>query len=190
MSPTDVPARYAAWSHAVAGSMTNASSLLYDDLVQESMIEVWQIAEKKGANGAGATYLTRAAKHRMVDVLLGKRPMTGSDSSPGPKYRPTAVGVDWSAVEQEDDGSDWADLLEAPDRIDSQDWVYHGEDFREALDELRPDHRDFVVRKFWQGKTNTEIAAEMGVDKRLLTTWWRRTIKPALQGRLAHLEVA
>jgi hypothetical protein len=32
-----------------------------------------------------------------------------------------------------------------------------------------------------------EIAAEWGVDRRLLNTWWRRTIRPALAESLRHL---
>lgn len=176
-------ARFQHWSHMVAGSMTDPNGLLYDDLVQEGLIEIWRTAEK--IEDPSAVYLTKAARYRMQDVVTGNRPMTGGDSAPGPKYRPVTTAVDWAEVG--DDDPNWAYLLEAADLLDAVDWAYHEGDILRALDTLRPDYRQYVVLKYWHGLRDVEIEQHMGVSRKVIGTWWSRSIKPALQRELAHL---
>lgn len=184
-TPAQIVDRYRKWCHTVAGALVNASDALYDDLVQEAMISIWRTAKDKG--DVGAVYFTKAARYRMFSVLQG-RPLIGGDSTPGAKYRPTTVGVDWHAVENDaEDDSTWALLLEAADLLDAVDWAYHVGEITAVLNTLRPDHRRFVEAKYWHGMRDVEIAALMEVDRKLLNTWWRRDIKPVLQRELAHL---
>lgn len=181
----EVAMRFSSWSHAVAGTMVNASSALYDDLVQESLIEVWRTVEKTGVTNA--VYLTKSARFRMMQVVSGK-PMIGGDSTPGPKSRPTTVGVDWDAIESDpEERSSWMNLLAAADMVDAVDWAYHQGEIAAALDALKPTHRTYVYRKYWLGWKDTEIAKEMGVDRRRVVDWWANTIKPSLRKTLAHM---
>lgn len=185
-TPEQTALRFLRWSHDAASKMTHADSLIYDDLVQEAMISIWRTAETKHIRNA--VYLTKTARYRMVDVASGERPMTGGDSTPGPRYRPKETSVDWEEISA--DPGPLEALLEAADLLDAVELAYHHGEICEALDGLREDHRRYVVERFWHGKRDVEIAAEMEVDKRLLNLWWRRTIRPALAERLQHLQEA
>lgn len=174
-------ARFWAWSHAVAGRMVQPSSLLYEDLVQESLIHIWQLIERKGGRDAvSATYLARAARYRMLQVVLG-RPQTGGDSKPGPKSRPVEVGVDWL-----DEDSPLA-RLSAADALGAVALAYHEGEIVAAINALPLAHREYVVLRFWGGLTDTEISARVQTSNQALHVRWKRVIKPKLSEALFHL---
>jgi len=188
LTNAEVVANFRRWSYAVAGKTYGSSSTIdVDDLAQESMIAMWRVLEKKGGKAAvSATYLTQTGSMRMLAVQQGV-PMTGGDSTPGPKYRPTGVVVDWNAVVSGDEDWGFEHLLEAADLLHSVDLAYHAGEIAECLNALAPADRAYVHARFWQGKTDTEIAAERGVSNKMLGTRWKRTIRPVLAERLAHL---
>jgi DNA-directed RNA polymerase specialized sigma24 family protein len=181
-TPEQTALRFEHWAHDRAGRMVAPSSQIYDDLVQEALIAAWRTAAEKGIRNA--TYITKAARHRMLDVVTGKQ-MTGGDPTPGPRYRPKEVVLDWQEISAEPGPMDA--LLEAADLLGAVEWAYHRGEIGAALSALSPTHRAYVVERFWYGKRDMEIAAEWGVDRRLLNTWWRRTIRPALAESLRHL---
>lgn len=178
-TPEQTALRFLHWSHWHAGQLVPATDALYDDLVQEALITAWRTAEEKGIRNA--VYVTTAARYRQQGVAAG-RPMTGGDSTPGPKSRPAEQRVDTY------DDLDPA-LLAAPELLDTVEWAYHRGEILAVLDGMDPRHRRYVWAKFFEGKRDFEIAAEMAVDKRLLNTWWRRTIRPRLAAELEHLVV-
>lgn len=182
----ELVANYWKWAHKVAGGIVPFDSLTYDDLVQEALIDVWKTAERK-PEGVPASYLTKSMRFRMVSVVRGK-PMTGGDSTPGPKSRPKETAVDWQDVTASD-GEDYGlqHLLEATDVLSAVDWAYHHGEILQHLNALPPEDRAYVHQRFWEGKTDTEIAAERGVSNKYLHTRWNRTVKPKLAASLAHL---
>lgn len=185
ISESELVANYRKWSHAVAGTMVNASSSLYDDLVQESMIEVWKIGLKK-PEGVSATYVTKSARYRMLQVVTGK-PMTGGDSTPGPKSRPKELILDWQDVAGHEEDWGLEGLLAASDVLSAVDLAYHQGQILQCLNSLPEQDRRYVYQRFWEGKTDTEIAAEGGLSNKALGTRWTRNIKPRLVEALAHL---
>ena len=175
---------YWKWAHKVAGSMVAPSSLLYDDLVQEALIAVWKVSQRK-PEGVAAPYITKAMRTRMRD-LVNHRPMTGGDSKPGPKSRPKEISVDWQEVAEED-SSGFENLLSAADLLTAVEWAYHEGEILQALNQLPEPDRTYVYQRFWQGKTDTEIAAERGISNKFLYTRWHRTIQPKLLESLSYL---
>lgn len=181
----EVVSRFRKWSHTIAGDYTAPSGMVYDDLVQEALIAIWRSLEKKGGKAnVSATYLTQVARYRMQKVVTGKQ-MYGGDPKPGPRSRPQTYGVDWE--EAEDAGDPITRLLEAADVLSAVEWAYHHGEIAKALGALPAAHQEYVVERFWRGKTDTEIAEERGVSNKLIGQWWRRSIRPRLRHELAHL---
>ena len=180
--------RFWRWSYTVARDFATPAHLDIDDLAQESLIAMWRVLEKRGGRAhVAAPYLTLTGRMAMLGVAQGS-PLTGGDSTPGPKSRPSTVGVDWgSAAAGDGDGYGLGRLLEAADLLDAVDWAYHHGEILDCLHGLTLDDRTYVYSRFWQGKTDTEIAAERGVSNKMLGNRWKRTIRPALAERLSHL---
>jgi RNA polymerase sigma factor (sigma-70 family) len=193
LSNGEVVAKYWRWSHAVAGRVSNPYAPAYDDVVQESLIAIWRILEKKGGKAnVSATYLTFAARHRMVDVTMGK-PMTGGNSRPGPKTEPPQtqsldVLLDMGGSEQV--GFDLEQVLAAADVLEAVSLAYHEGEIVRAIAGLNERDREYVVLRFWGGMTEMEIAARLQVDRKALASRWARTIRPVLHERLSHLVTA
>lgn len=188
VSPAEAVERFHRWTHYVASRLVDGRSKThpaYDDMVQEAKIEVWRTIQDKPH--VPATYVAKAARSRMREVLTGARPLTGGDSKPGPKYRPTTECVDW---QDEGAAEPVLHLLAAPDLLDAVELAYHRGELLHALGQLQPRDREYVVLRFWSGMTDTEIAARQGVSNKLLHDRWRRAILPRLQKSLAHLATA
>jgi RNA polymerase sigma factor (sigma-70 family) len=192
----EVIARFEKWAHSVAGNLTNPYRPLYDDVVQEALVEAWRILAVKGGKAAvSATYLTMNMRRRMRDVANG-RPMYGGDRRPGPRTEPPAtVSLDALAAGRDRDEDvdltelrdGYAHLLHAADLVESVQLAYHDGDIGRALAELSPADRRYVTLRFWQGMSDVEIAALLGADKRNVGQSWHRRIKPRLREQLAHL---
>lgn len=182
-TPEEILARFHKWTHFVAGKLTGGSMHpLYDDLVQEAKIEMLRVLEAKGHDVA-ATYLTQAARSRMLAALT-REVFTGGDTKPGPKSRPARELVDWAEADwQEGLGT----LLSAPDLLDGAALAYHRGELREALSALSEADRDYVVRKFWGGSTDREIEEDRGERRGASYQRWNRRIRPMLAERLEHL---
>lgn len=182
----EIVARYHKWTHFVAGKMTGGSGHpLYDDIVQEAKIEMFRVLEVKGADKVGATYLTRAARSRMLAALT-REVFTGGDTKPGPKSRPDRLLVDWQAAE----GPGVPEtLLEARDELDSASLAYHQGDLADAINALDERDRHYVVEKFWGGSTDREIEVKFGERRGTSYDRWKKRIRPALAERLAHMDI-
>jgi DNA-directed RNA polymerase specialized sigma24 family protein len=177
-----VIARFEHWAHAEAGRRTKVWGPEYDDYVQEARIAIWRALEtNQGA--PNAVYLTARARGRLLSLTAGK-PFVGQVEPGTRHYRPQTFGVDWDV--EGDDGV-FSDLLEGPDLLSGVDWAYHHGELAEAINSLKPEHRRYVVARFWEGKADVEIAAELGVDRKVLWGWWNRQIKPVLAEHLAAL---
>lgn len=175
------------WTYKVANSFHQTGLVDADDLAQEGLIAMWRALEKKGGKAhVSATYLTQTGRFAMIKIVEGK-PLTGGDTTPGPRYRPSTVGVDWSDVAAHGEDYGFERLLTADDLLSAVDWAYHHGEIVECLNSLSPQDRAYVYSRFWQGKTDTEIAAERGVSNKMLGGRWAKTIRPVLVKALAHL---
>lgn len=185
LTPGEVAERFHKWSHKVAGAYVKPSDSRYEDLAQEAMIQIWRVVEKKGS-GVSATYLAQAGKYRMQAILSGKQEF-GGDPTPGPRYRPSETRVDWQGLAADGAEDSLGSLLEAADLVEAIEWAYHHGEIAEAINSLPSEHREYVVKRFWQGMTDTEIAAAWGMNQKAVSLRWNRRIKPALTEALAHL---
>lgn len=70
---------YRRWLHHVANEMLPPTSAEHDDLVQEGYIAMWRALDSfDESKGALPSWLTRAARYRMLDVRRG-RALTGAE---------------------------------------------------------------------------------------------------------------
>lgn len=181
LTPEEIVGNYRRWAHTVANSRREPHFRDHDDLVQEALLEIWQVLQRKGT-GVSATYLATAGKHRMDDVLDG-RPMRGNPTEGGQTYRPKTVAAE---VVSEAAPDLWEQLI-AVDALDAVELAYHQGQIVEALADLKPQYRSYVVMRFWGGMRDVDIAASLGTTNKVVGTWWSRSIRPVLRERLAHL---
>jgi DNA-directed RNA polymerase specialized sigma24 family protein len=181
---TQVVADFEKWAHHRAGQMVTRDHHLYDDLVQEALIEIWRVHKAKG--DPSAVLLAQKARYRMLNIVTGDRPMVGGDSTPGPKSRPTTTNVDWANADE----VGLEHLLAAPDALEAVDWAYHEGELQAALSALTPEQREYVTLRFWGGLRDVDIEAQTGIGRKVLGNRWTRSIKPILQRELAHLDQA
>lgn len=184
LTPEEVVGNFQRWAHTVANTRREPYHPDHDDLVQEALLEIWQVLQRKGGKSAvSATYLAMAGKHRMDDVLRG-RPMRGNPAEGGQTYRPATVSAEMVAEAAPDF---WEQLI-ATDYLDEVELAYHRGQIMEALVDLKPQYRRYVTLRFWGGMRDTDIAAEMNTTNKVVGTWWSRSIRPVLRERLAYLE--
>lgn len=181
LTPAEIVENYRRWAHKVANVKRAPFDPIHDDLVQEALLAIWEVLQRKGTDIA-ATYLAAAGSHRMNDVLDG-RPMRGSPSEGGKTYRPKTVSSDGLAETAPDL---WEQLLSV-DALAEVELAYHHGEILSALSDLKPQYRAYVVMRFWGGLRDVDIADRMGTTNKIVGTWWSRAIAPVLRERLSHM---
>lgn len=149
----------------------------FDDLVQEGVIAGWKAAGR--AQGDAVTYGAVSARRRIADIDTGQAPMLGSEGKP--RSEPL-VRRERRSDEALDDL-----LLVAPDLLAAVEWSYHRGTILAVLNGLPERQREYVYHRFWMGRTDAEIAAEVGSSREAVKSLWNRSIKPTLRRELAHL---
>lgn len=185
LTEAEIVGNYERWAHKVANSQAPQYSPLHDDLVQEALLEIWRVLQRKGTD-VSATYLATAGKHRMLDVIQGRSPMRGSEGT-GQTYRPKNVLPSDVFAEA---APDLWEQLTAVDALAGVEMAYHHGEILAALASLKPQYRRYVALRFWGGLRDVDIAKEMGTTNKVVGTWWSRSIRPVLAERLAHLVAA
>lgn len=146
-----------------------------DDAVQEALVSVWQVSQRKP--DAGRSYLRGVARTRIKDYAARDNP-TGAPSRQGKHEVKPDGSID--ALENPEV------LLAAVDLIDTVLLAYHHGEIYAAVRDLPPAHRAYVHMRFWEGLNNTEIAARWQVPTSRVEDVWR-VAKPRLKRQLAHL---
>lgn len=190
LSPTEIVQRYERWAHAVANAKVPESE--HEDLVQEIRLAVWKAAAKDGFDSTtpGAPkYLAQAATWRMNEIIQ-RGTWTGRESTRG--VRREDLKRDTTSLDTSIGGRpvlDIAEELNACDALAGVELAYHYGEIRQALDALPPQERAYVQMRFWGGRTDPEIKAELGRDLGVL---WRMRggIRDRLRTRLGHLALA
>jgi len=174
--------RWIGHAHASADRAVRRNDPRYDDVLQEALIEIWRTAQAHP--GAMASYVAKASKYHAMDIAMGARPMLSTENTPGPKYRPETVAVDWQADKDE---SVMDEPVEMSDPLAAVEWGYHHGFLAQVLDTLRPDDREYVVRRFWLDQSVDQISDELGIHRNKLDAAWKRRIKPRLAKALELL---
>jgi DNA-directed RNA polymerase specialized sigma24 family protein len=162
----EVVAAFRKWAYHLANQKAKPADI--DDVAQEALIAIWRKLEQKGGKAnTAASFLADVGRHRATAVMTGAYPL-GHDSRPGPRPDPkNAVHVELMEADGVED-SGGIDTLEMTNSI------------VEALLTLAPEDREYVYERFWEGKSDVEIALDRGVSNKNLSQNWHRRIKPAL----------
>jgi DNA-directed RNA polymerase specialized sigma24 family protein len=157
---------------------------VWDDVLQEGRIVQWEVLQKRP--DAPSAYVSAAMSNRMSRAISARQ-WTGAPTAQGrprdPGRRPGTASVDDETTQ----------VVELPT---SSAWLeqvlisYHRGEIMQALAALTLMQKDYVVRRFWGGYTNAEIAAERGISKGEVERQWRVNIRPQLLEHLRHLASA
>lgn len=133
-----VLARYRGWLLKVAVELAPRRPNDWLDLAQEGWIAMWKALKTYDPDlGAEASYLTTAARLRMVDCLR-RNLWTGTPGARGHiRETPAApVDPDW----------DWVDAAVGCDVMNDLEVAYHHGEIAAALDLLKPRDRAWVQK--------------------------------------------
>lgn len=175
--------------HRITRRYQNSSQPGYHDLLQEVRIAFWRQYDVDPGEAGGALALL-AAKRRASNLFNPERRdhPTGYTGSPG------SIPVTTTAILDAPVGDGPATLLEVVfgglDAMVGVEMAYHHGEIAAAVNALPSEHREYVVKRFWEGWTDSEVARYQGVSTSGLHNRWTRRIRPTLVERLSHLMVA
>lgn len=158
----------------------------YQDLLQEVRIAFWRQYDVDPGDG-GVALALHAAKRRASNLFNPERRehQTGYTGSTG------SIPVTTTAILDAPVGDGHTSLLEVVfpgvDALAGVEMAYHHGEISRAVNALEPEHREYVVRRFWEGWTDSEIARHTGVSTSGINNRWSRRIRPTLVEHLGHL---
>jgi RNA polymerase sigma factor (sigma-70 family) len=160
---------------------SDAATDVWDDVLQEGRIVQWSVLEKRPESARA--YVSAAMSNRITECVT-RGTWTGMETHRG---RPT------DPLRRRDRSSVDDETLQLDEVVDQANWVeevllgYHRGEILEALNALTFTQRVHVVRRFWGGWSNAEIAAAQGCSKQTVERQWREDIRPQLVDELEHL---
>ena len=177
---------YEGWLRAVVGRMIGYADPRFDDAVQEARVELWRAYRELESDPNRIAYSRQRAKRRIGQYLFHDKPQTGHTRLVGrPEVKTTAL-LD-KPVGDPAGPATLGDLLLAADALGDVEWAYHHGEIMEALSGLSAQNREYVLRRFWMGYNDSEVARELGVSTSGMHNRWVRTIRPRLVEALSHL---
>lgn len=150
---------------------------MWEDVLNEGRIAIWDVLTKRP--DADSRYVSAAMSNRMTSAA-SRDDWTGKPSQQG------RVEASRRTVASFDD-PDFAWEPAAPDLLDDVLRAYHHGELMAALNQLTPRQRHYVYSRFWEGKTNAEIAAELDTTAKALNASWNNYTRPALRQMLEVL---
>lgn len=191
------------WLHFMADQVRPWNDETHDDLVQEGALSMWK-ASQTFVEGKGASYsgwLHLAAKRRMMDIASQRKRMTRTEDRQNRAHKEPRRSqmYPYEAILPENLESDVpaeALLLDPtqPDVFEHVESGYHKGEVLKAVNELRPEVREYVVKRFWGGleqarsEGQRQMYREIGHEDMLGSkkTLWREA-QEELQFRLSHV---
>lgn len=174
-NPDLVPliSNYRRWSYFMAIQYKRYFPSDWDDIAQEAMIGMWlSLRSYDRTKGALPSWFTRAAKQRIQRQLKTKH-WFGMP----PRYGHHKVKAEEIPVVFKDEDGTWL-----PSIVDSPDLLaYHRNAIVKVINDLTPDQREYVYRRFWLDQGHGEIVTLMGKN-----SWVGAKTK--LRQSLAHLK--
>lgn len=141
---------YHQWLHRMAYEFLPPGSPLHEDLVQEGRIAMWRALETyEAAQGALASWITKAARMKMKDIAhgtgqeTGKAPMRGS--------RPADESPLANHLTEEGEPTDVSAVFLAIDAMNEVEVAYHHGEIAQAISSLSPRQQEYVLLRFWGG---------------------------------------
>jgi hypothetical protein len=160
---------------------SSASSDIWDDVCQEGRIVQFEVLLRRP--DAPAAYVSAAMSNRITEVVT-RGTWTGMSRTHGKQLDPLRRR-DRDSVDDETLQLD--EVLQASSTLDEVLLAYHQGEILEALAAMTFTQRAHVVRRFWGGWSNAEIAAAQGCSKQTVERQWRTEIRPHLLLQLGHL---
>jgi hypothetical protein len=160
---------------------SSASSDVWDDVLQEGRIVQFEVLLKRP--NAPPSYVSAAMSNRISEVV-SRGTWTGMSRTHGKQLDPLRRR-DRDSVNDETLQLD--EVVATGQVLDEVLLAYHHGEILEALNALTFTQRAHVVRRFWGGWSNAEIAAAQGCSKQTVERQWRTDIRPQLVRRLGHL---
>ena len=147
----------------VAREVTDDESLI-EDLVQEGRITTWVMSRKYPGKPRG--FYGKCARRRMMDLAYYGYPMTGESDGVPRKGRknPLRDSHYLMGAPLGPDGVTLADVLPAPDSMESCELAYHRREIHSAIRKLTPKQREYVVNRFWLGESVGNLGASRWSD--------------------------
>jgi RNA polymerase sigma factor (sigma-70 family) len=160
---------------------SDIASDVWDDVLQEGRIVQWSVLTRRP--GSARTYVSAAMSNRITEVIT-RGTWTGMETHRGratdPLRRRDRASVNDETLQLDE-------VVDAGVALDEVLLGYHAGEIRQAIEALTFTQRAHVVRRFWGGWSNAEIAAAQGCSKQTVERQWRTDIRPALVAELQHL---
>ncbi len=175
----DILSQYRQWLLKTAWEYADNLADVHD-LAQEGHIAMWKALQTHDPSRVKlSTHLMNKARWRMAEVRQ-RGTYTGKPSQAGKKYS-AGTGKNRDAEQATDFGVSDFDL-ESVTREEAEAFMiaYHHGEIMEALNSLKPAHREKVLDWFWRGVVDAKNRA-----------WWddkRWGAKVKLRERLEHLK--
>lgn len=160
---------------------SDVSRDIWDDVLQEGRIVQWEVLKKRPESER--TYVSAAMSMRIGEVVR-RQTWTGMETHRGRATDPLRRRDRDST---DDETSDVQVVVESSDWVDRVIMAYHHGEIMDALNRLTFTQRTYVYERFWEGRTNPEIAARRGLSTGEMERQWRVNIRPRLVEELAHL---
>lgn len=157
----------------------------FPDVLQEGRITFWQNHESLPDDENRIRYSMHRARQRMQHIATRDEILTGQASRAGRPEVKVVAHLDKPVTPQGD--VTLGDLLGIAASIEGVEMAYHHGEIQQAINALDPEHREYVVLRFWGGWTDSEIARHLGVSTSGMHNRWVRRIRPTLVEHLGHL---
>lgn len=163
---------------------SDVSRDIWDDVLQEGRIVQWEVLVKKAGEARDIKKFVSASMSMRISEVVHRETWTGMETHRGRPIDP---------LRRRDRDSTDDESLTFERAVSSGDWVdrvimaYHHGEIMQAINALTFTQRAYVYARFWEGRTNAEIAAERGLSKGEVERQWRVNIRPRLVEELGHL---
>ena len=135
-----------------------------EEVLQDVFVRVWKNAASYAPeSGSPGAWITSIARHRAIDVVRKKAPMTLAPA---------------------EDGADWTERIADP--LDSEAQMAHRNALIHCLDTLEQPVRDLVVLAYCEGYSREELASRYDRPVNTVKTWLHRglgVLKTCLEAR-------
>jgi RNA polymerase sigma factor (sigma-70 family) len=168
---------YKAWLHKVAMDLT-ADIDHQKDVIQVGRIAMWRALERYDASkGALPSFLTSAARYAMIEEAYGRGKGRDRDRTKQLKLSPVAP-----------DSPFWE--MSVAGLLSEMEMAYHRGEVAKAINQLSPEQREYVYRRFWKDEPEPEIREALGRQSPVHYLWTdkRSGARKQLAESLSHLK--
>jgi RNA polymerase sigma-70 factor (ECF subfamily) len=135
-----------------------------EEILQDVYVRVWTNAGRyTPVEGAAFAWLASIARHRAIDVVRLKTPVT---------------------LAPNEDGSDWLDRITDPTNYEAK--MLDGDALHFCLDKLEEQSRDLILLAYYEGYSREELATRYDKPVNTIKTWLHRGLAALTTCLKAH----